>query len=223
MYHDAALLFATSETNAYIFLIARRTHSDYLVRFSVTRFCMDAVLRKNRFLIRRQVSLPWAGQHFDVLDPDTTQPVMECREQRGSWLRRIAQWLDWSAGMPGPVECSTPEGKVVLKIRKHFSLMSHCLSFENAYGCVLGKAVWSRHASDSQVTVTDAHGRCLGMLVRADKGWHYLSNGQQSAASLSVYQPRAQLLDIDPGLAPEALVRPLILGVMLGTSAYSPE
>jgi hypothetical protein len=58
VYHDAALLFATSETNAYIFLIARRTHSDYLVRFSVTRFCMDAVLRKNRFLIRRQVSLP---------------------------------------------------------------------------------------------------------------------------------------------------------------------
>jgi hypothetical protein len=94
---------------------------------------------ENRFLIRRQVSLPWAGQHFDVLDPDTTQPVMECREQRSSWLRRIAQWLDWSAGMPGPVECSTPEGKVVLKIRKHFSLMSHCLSFENAYGCVLGK------------------------------------------------------------------------------------
>ncbi len=223
MYQEQAQCFATSETNAYIFLIARCRAADYCVRFSVTRFCMDAVLRKNRFLIRRQVSLPWAGQHFDVLDPETTQPVMECREQRSSWLRRIAQWLDWSAGMPGPVECSTPEGKVVLKIRKHFSLMSHCLSFENAYGCVLGKAVWSRHASDSQITVTDAHDRCLGMLVRGEKGWHYLNNGQQSAASLSAYQPRAQLLDIDPGLAPEALVRPLILGVMLGTSAYSQE
>jgi hypothetical protein len=83
---------------------------------------MHSVLQNNLFFIKEQVGIFKAANNFDVMDPQTGQALMQCREPNLGLITKLFRFTDYKRMTPFCVEVATPDGQKVLTIKRGFSL-----------------------------------------------------------------------------------------------------
>lgn len=83
---------------------------------------MHPLLSNNRFLIKEQVGWFKAANSYDILDPESGEVLMECREPRLGFFTKMLRFTKWKTATPFHVEVNTPSGEAVLAVKRGVSL-----------------------------------------------------------------------------------------------------
>ena len=83
---------------------------------------MHQALNHNLFLVKEQVGFFKAASNYDILDPDTGEPILLCREERIGMVTKILRFTKYRNMTPFHVDVRTPDGTHVLSIQRGISI-----------------------------------------------------------------------------------------------------
>lgn len=79
---------------------------------------MHDVLNRNLFFVKEQVGMFKAASNYDVLDPETGEELLHCREERMGMFTKIFRFTKYKRMTPFDVDVRTPSGEDVLSINR---------------------------------------------------------------------------------------------------------
>jgi len=83
---------------------------------------MSDVLDRNLFFVKEHVGMFKAANNFDILDPETGEEIIHCREDNLGFLTKILRFTDYKRFTPFEIELRTPEGEKLLTIKRGISI-----------------------------------------------------------------------------------------------------
>lgn len=127
---------------------------------------MNAALLGNEFLIKEQVGLFRAANHYDVFDTRSDQPLLECREQNlRPWVKLCR--FAFVRRTPFDIQVRTPEGQPLLRVHRGPTLLAPKVTVRDEKDRVLGVIRQWFFALVEKFDVLDEAGRPLGLLRRS--------------------------------------------------------
>lgn len=98
---------------------------------------MHPVFSQNHFLVKEQLGLFRAANHYDVYDPRTNQVVLECREQNLGLLKKFCRFA-FCRRTPFDLQIRTPEGQPLLRVHRGLALALPKVTVRDSQDQVLG-------------------------------------------------------------------------------------
>ena len=83
---------------------------------------MHSVLARNAFFVKEHIGMFKAANNYDVLDPDTQDELMHCREPKLGFITKLARFTDWKRMTPFDVHITTPQGEPIVRVKRGFTL-----------------------------------------------------------------------------------------------------
>jgi uncharacterized protein YxjI len=99
---------------------------------------MHPVLSRNLFFVKEQVGWFKAANNYDILDPNTNQVIMNCREERLGFFTKMLRFSDYKRMTPFEVQIRTPDGAPVLTVKRGVSLFLSKVDVLNEAGQRVG-------------------------------------------------------------------------------------
>jgi len=99
---------------------------------------MNEILNRNVFFVKEHVGMFKAANNFDILDPQSQGIILECREEHLSLLTKIFRFTDYKRMTPFDIEVKTPEGQVLLRIKRGVSIFLSNVTVYDGNGTKLG-------------------------------------------------------------------------------------
>jgi uncharacterized protein YxjI len=82
---------------------------------------MHPALQRNAFFVKEHVGLFKAANNYDVLDPQTGQIVLLCREDDLGFFTRILRFTDYKRMTPFDMRIKAPDGSTVVRVTRGVS------------------------------------------------------------------------------------------------------
>ena len=187
---------------------------------------MHPALNRNLFFIKEQVGFFKASNNYDVYDPETNQPVLNCREERLGIFTKMLRFTDYKRLTPFEVIIRTPDGQPVLCVKRGVSLFLSRVEVLDEGGQKIGGFAQKFFALFDKFTVLGANDQPLCKLkgnwsswdftfmhddvelARVSKKWAGL--GKELFTTADNY-----MLSISPAVPPDNPIRGLILGAVM--------
>jgi uncharacterized protein YxjI len=83
---------------------------------------MHEILNRNLFFVKEHVAFFKAANNFDICDPTTGAVLLECREDRLSFITKLLRFSDYKRMTPFDIEIRTPAGQPVVRIQRGISI-----------------------------------------------------------------------------------------------------
>lgn len=83
---------------------------------------MHPVLNRNLYLVKEHVGMFKAANNFDVVDLETGEPLIYCREEQLGMFTKMLRFTDYKRMTPFHVELTTPSGEPVVSVKRGVSL-----------------------------------------------------------------------------------------------------
>ncbi len=83
---------------------------------------MNPVLNRNTFFVKEHVGFLKAANNYDVLDPETGEEILHCREERIGIVTKMLRFTDYKTMTPFHVDIRTPQGEQVLSVKRGISM-----------------------------------------------------------------------------------------------------
>jgi uncharacterized protein YxjI len=84
---------------------------------------MHPVLNRNLFFVKEHVGFFKAANNYDILDPQTQQVIMECREEKLGFFTKMLRFTDYKRMTPFDVQIRTPDGQPVVRVKRGISIL----------------------------------------------------------------------------------------------------
>ena len=84
---------------------------------------MHPVLNRNLFFVKEHAGFFKAANNYDILDPNTNEILMNCREERLGIITKMLRFSDYKRNTPFEVIIRTPDGQPVLSVKRGISLI----------------------------------------------------------------------------------------------------
>ena len=134
---------------------------------------MHSVLNKNLFLVKEHVGLFKAANNFDILDPQTGEVILHCREPRLGMLTKLFRFTDYKRLTPFEVEITTPSGEPVCSVHRGLSIFLSTVEVRDAQNEVIGSFKQHLFSIGGAFTVLSASGKELCHLKGSWTGWNF--------------------------------------------------
>lgn len=83
---------------------------------------MHPALNRNLYFIKEHVGMFKASNSYDVLDPETGEEILHCREPNLGFLTKMFRFTKYKRMTPFDVHVTTPEGDPVIRITRGVSI-----------------------------------------------------------------------------------------------------
>lgn len=83
---------------------------------------MNDLLSRNLFIIKEHVGLFKISNNYDVLDPETGEVIIHCREPKLGIFTRMFRLTDYKRMTPFDVHVTTPAGEPILRVHRGISV-----------------------------------------------------------------------------------------------------
>ena len=83
---------------------------------------MTQELAKNAFFVKEHVGMFKAANNYDILDPESQQIMMTCREEKLGFFTKILRFTDYKRMTPFDIEIKTNLGERVVRIKRGVSI-----------------------------------------------------------------------------------------------------
>ncbi len=187
---------------------------------------MHSTLRNNLFLVKEQVGMFRAANNYDIFDPTTGLKVLECREPNLGIFTKLFRFTDYKRLTPFDIEIRTPDGQIVLTVKRGFSLFLSKVEVLDETGRLLGMFKQKLFSIGGKFDVLDAKEKTLCTLTGKWTSWDFrfihgtreLGNvskkwnglGKELFTSADNY-----VLSISPSMAEDDSIRPLLLAAVM--------
>ena len=99
---------------------------------------MHQALENNLFLVKEHVGMFKAASNYDVLDPETGQPMLYCREPNLGMFTKMLRFTDYKRMTPFEVEVQDLSGRPIITIKRGISIFVSKVEVFDAAGTKLG-------------------------------------------------------------------------------------
>jgi uncharacterized protein YxjI len=134
---------------------------------------MHPSLNKNLFFVKEHVKVFKAANSFDILDPDSKQVILNCREENLGFFTKLFRFTDYKRMTPFNMEIKTPEGQPVLTVRRGVSLFLSEVEVLDDRNQLIGKFKQKFFSIGGKFEVLDASERPLCMLKGKWTSWDF--------------------------------------------------
>lgn len=185
-----------------------------------------SVLNQNVFFVKEHVGMFKAANNFDILNPETKQVMLTCREPNLGPFSKVFRFTDYKRMTPFDIEVATPEGSRILSVRRGLSLFLSKVKVFDAQEKQIGGFNQKLFSIGGAFNVLDANDQPIRALKGKWTGWDFsFVQGEKKLASVSkkwagmskelFTSADNYVLEIDPSVPANDPVRPLILAAVL--------
>jgi len=83
---------------------------------------MHPILNRNAFFVKEHVGMFKAASNFDILDPETGEELLHCREDNLGMITKMLRFTNYKRMTPFDAEVRTPQGESVLSVQRGVSI-----------------------------------------------------------------------------------------------------
>lgn len=134
---------------------------------------MNAILKHNLFFIKEHIGMFKAANNFDILDPDTHQLLMVCREDNLGFLTKMFRFSEYKRMTPFNIEVRTATGEKVISIRRGVSLFLSTVEVLDERNSLIGKFQQRFFSIGGRFDVLDPTGNVMCTLKGKWTSWDF--------------------------------------------------
>jgi len=134
---------------------------------------MHEVLNRNLFFVKEHVGMFKAANNYDVLDPETSEPILHCREESLGFFTKLLRFTDWKRMTRFDVQIRTPQGEPVLRVTRGFSLFRSRVDVLDENDRRIGGFKQKFFSLGGAFTVLDDRDMPICMLKGKWSGWDF--------------------------------------------------
>jgi uncharacterized protein YxjI len=134
---------------------------------------MHEILKRNLFFVKEHVGLFKAANNFDVLDPETGQVIMECREPNLGIFTKLLRFGDYKRLTAFDIHIRTPDGAEVLRVTRGVTLLRSRVRVFDEDGEHVGGFKQRLFSIGGRFDVLDADDQVLCNLKGKWTGWDF--------------------------------------------------
>jgi uncharacterized protein YxjI len=187
---------------------------------------MHPVLNRNLFFIKEHVGFLKAANNYDVVDPETNQIILNCREERLGMITKMLRFTDYKRLTPFEVIIRTPEGQPVVCVRRGIALFLSKVDVLDEQGQRMGGFKQKFFSLFEKFTVMGANDQPVCVLKGNWTSWDFaFMAGDQELARVSkkwgglgkelFTTADNYMLSISPTVPADNPIRALILGAVM--------
>jgi len=187
---------------------------------------MHDELARNVFLVKEHIGLFKAANNYDILDPESGNVVLHCREPNLGRMTRLLRFTRYKRLTPFDVHVTTPNGTLVLRAtRKATFLRSHVTVFDGADQKLgsfrqrllsIGGAFEVLDSGDAPLC--ELRGKWTGWDFRFVAGDHELAHVSKKWAGVGkelLTSADNYVLEIAAAVPPDSAIRQLVVAAVL--------
>lgn len=187
---------------------------------------MHPVLNQNLFFVKEHVGFFKAANNYDILDPNTNQVILNCREERLGILTKLLRFSDYKRNTPFEVIVRTPDGQPVLCVKRGISLFLSKVDVLDENGQRIGGFKQKFFSIGGAFSVLGANDQPLCELRGKWTSWEFsFRQGEEEYAKVSkkwaglgkelFTSADNYMLQISPSVPPNHPLRQLIVGAVM--------
>jgi uncharacterized protein YxjI len=100
---------------------------------------MHSILNQNLFFIKEHVGMFKAANNFDILNPESKEIMMTCREEQLGFFTKMLRFTDYKRMTPFHIEVKTTSGERVLEIKRGVSIFLSTVEVLDEKGNLVGR------------------------------------------------------------------------------------
>jgi uncharacterized protein YxjI len=134
---------------------------------------MHPILNKNAFFIKEHVGMFKAANNYDVLDPESQQIIMQCREPNLGLFTKLLRFTDYKRNTPFDVRITDAQGRPVLTVQRGISIFRSRVEVLDENGQLIGQFQQKLLSFGGKFEVLDANGNSLCWLKGKWTSWDF--------------------------------------------------
>lgn len=134
---------------------------------------MNSILNRNLFFVKEHVGMFKAANNYDVLDPESQQIIMHCREEKLGFFTKMLRFSDYKRMTPFHVEIKTPEGEPVVSVKRGVSIFLSTVSVLDENDQTIGFFKQKFFSFGGKFDVHDTEGRVVCTLKGKWTSWDF--------------------------------------------------
>lgn len=134
---------------------------------------MNPILNQNLFFIKEHVGMFKAANNYDIYDPDSTEMIMTCREEKLGFFTKMFRFTDYKRMTPFHIEVKTVTGEKVLSVKRGISIFLSTVEVLNEQDELVGKFKQKFFSLGGKFSVMDANDRVLCNLKGKWTSWDF--------------------------------------------------
>jgi len=147
---------------------------------------MNPIVNRNLFFVKEHVGIFKAANNYDILDPQTQQIIMNCREESLGFFTKMLRFTDYKRYTPFEVTIRTPDGKPVLSVKRGVSFFRSKVQVLDEAGNVVGGFKQKLFSIGGAFSVHDANEKPLFTLQGKWSSWEFaFKSGEQELGKVS--------------------------------------
>lgn len=147
---------------------------------------MHLLLRNNQYFVKEHVGMFKAANNYDIYDPQTNEKIFECREPNLGFLTKMLRFSDYKRMTPFHIEIRTPDGQLVLTVKRGISLFLSKVDVMDENGKVVGRFKQKLFSIGGKFDVLSAADATLCTLQGSWTSWDFrFTQGSSEIASVS--------------------------------------
>jgi uncharacterized protein YxjI len=187
---------------------------------------MHPVLNRNLYFVKEQVGFFKASNNYDIVDPQTQELILTCREDNLGFFTKMFRFTDYKRMTPFDIHVTDAHGDLVIRIERGISLFLSKVRVYDGDGRLLGGFEQKFFSIGGAFNVHDAQGQTVCQLAGKWTGWEFkfTAHGVELARVSKKWggihkemftTADSYVLDVANDLPPESTIRKLILGAVL--------
>ena len=187
---------------------------------------MHPVLQRNVFFVKEHLGFFKAANNYDILDPQTQQVIMHCREERLGIFTKMFRFTDYKRLTPFEVIIRTPDGQPVLCVKRGIALFTSKVEVLDEREQRVGGFAQKFFSLTDKFTVVGDNNQPLCVLKGNWTSWDFaFMAGDQELARVSKQwgglakelftSADNYVLQINPAVPPTSSLRMLILAAVM--------
>jgi len=188
---------------------------------------MHEVFNRNVFLVKEHVGLFKAANNFDILDPETGQIIVECREETLGIITKLFRFTGYKRYTPFDIQLRAPDGTPLLRVKRGIAIIRSTVYVHDGEDQVLGSFKQKLFKLlGGAFDVLDPDGQLMFTLKGKWTGWDFrflagdleLAHVSKKWAGLGkeiLTSADSYVIEISEEVPPDSPARQLILGTVM--------
>jgi uncharacterized protein YxjI len=187
---------------------------------------MHPALNRNLYLVKEHVGFLKASNNYDIYDPAGGAVILQCREENLGFLTKLFRFTDYKRMTPFDIQVRTPDGALVVQVKRGISLFLSKVQVLDESGRVIGGFKQKMFSLGGAFDVLDAADKPVCRLQGKWTGWEFkFLAGDKELAQVSkkwagigkelFTSADNYVLQIADTVPPDNVVRQLILAAVM--------
>ncbi len=134
---------------------------------------MSSVLNQNVFFVKEHVGVFKASNSYDILNPETQELLMTCREENLGFFTKLFRFTDYKRMTPFDIEVKTASGQSIVKVKRGISLFVSTVEVFDGNDQLIGKFKQKFFSIGGKFDVLDANEQVLCTLKGKWTSWDF--------------------------------------------------